>query len=97
MLRLSRAIRLAKPPSATARTATRCSSTLRGRRVGGTPAEEPGSTSARAEATSSGLWSRFFGYASSSELTDFDGADEETRWAPAAGSTTISLQPIRPA
>ena len=61
MLRWSRAIRLAKPPSETARTPTRCSRMVFGISVGGEPAPEPGAICAVASVTSSGLCRRFFG------------------------------------
>src|SRR5262245_22923579 len=96
-LRRSRAIRLAKPPSATARTPTRCSSTLRGSRTGAEPFSEPGSIESCADTTSSGLWRRFLGYARSSELIDFEGTLDEVTCAPDDARTVISFQPIRPA
>ena len=60
-LRWSFVISDAKPPSDTARTPTRCSSTFFGSSVGGEPSPEPGVSCAVASVTSSGLCSRFFG------------------------------------
>ena len=61
---------------------------------GAGPSASPGLTVAVAEVTSSGLWSRSFGYARNASLCDRDGAEDDVTEAPAAPSTTISFQPI---
>ena len=90
-------MRLAKPPSVGVRTDTRCCSRLCDASSGTGPASMPGLNVAVAVVTSDGLWSRFFGYASSSPLMLSEGADDAVTWASPAGATTTSFQPIRPA